>query len=152
LVIGYRLSVDYAKMRNKLVNKLRGKNVLLLLAALFFLLGSCDKERSYPFRIINNSNYDITFLSFSFAVDGDDLSVNAYDTTENFILSYEQRFRISPKLIGVSMDDFVGMGNFNAIYSDPIPFSKKDLDDALNTIVITSTENADTIWFHLTLN
>jgi hypothetical protein len=139
-------------MGKKIVNKLRGKNVLLLLAALFFLLGSCDKERSYPFRIINNSNYDISLLSFYFVVDGDDLSVNANDTTENFILSYEKRFRVMPKLIGVSMDDFVGINNFNTVQSSPLPFSNKDLNDALNTIVITSTENADTIWFHLTLN
>jgi len=117
-----------------------------------FLLGSCDKERSYPFRIINNSNYDISLLSFYFTVDGDDLSVNANDTTENFILSYERRFRAMPKLIGVSMDDFVGINNFNTVQSSPLPFSNKDLNDDLNTIVITSTENADTIWFHLTLN
>lgn len=140
-------------MGKKLINKFHGRIVVLLFAVIMVLVSSCGKQKSYPFRIINNSNYDITLLTFSGAVSGEEQSINANETTENLILSYDKRLRLTPKLICLSIDDFVGSGSFNVINNRAcLPFSKKDLNDNINTIVITSTESADTITFDITLN
>ena len=47
--------------------------------------------------------------------DGNDLSINVNDTIENFILSYEKRFRLTPKLLGLTIEDFVVIDNFNVV-------------------------------------
>jgi len=135
------------------MDNFRRRTVVLIFAVLTVVIGSCNKQRSYPYRIVNNTNYDITTVSFSGTVSGDSHSINAHDTTENKIFAYDKKVRISPKLMCLTIGDFVGASNFNVIYSRPCaPFSKKDLNEDLNTIVITSTESADTITFEISIN
>lgn len=141
-------------MKNKVRHKGDKRVVIFFIATLLILLSSCNKRESYPFRIINNSNYDITRLSFSGAVNGDEITLNANDMSDNMTLSYQKRIRLTPKLICLSIDEFEDPNsNFNVIYSRAcLPFSKKDLNGEMNTITVTSLESSDTITFEITLN
>ncbi len=124
-----------------------------------FLIGvvafssACKKEQSFPFRVINNSGYDISQLSFSGATSSEEVSINHGDTLENIIASYPKRFRLTPKLLCITIHEFDQQGaTFNVVQNKPcIPFSKKDLSEVSNTLTIISTVNSDTITFEYIL-
>ncbi len=65
----------------------------------------------------------------------------------------ERKFRVSPKLLCLSIDEVDTQGNnFNVIYRKPcVPFSKKDLNENASAVVITSEVAADTLTFFVML-
>lgn len=132
----------------------KSKYITLPLLVILLVLPSCNKERIHPFQIINNSGYDIQILSFSGAIKGNDLALNSGDTSSDIILSYEKRFRLTPKNFCISIDDFTDTnGTFSAINRRPcLPFNKNDLNDEMNTITITSSVDSGTLTFELELN
>jgi hypothetical protein len=138
----------------KKVFRKKSKSVFWLIVLLFLgLTYGCGKQKSHTYRIINNSNYDISQLTFSGAMNGEELSINANDTSQLITLLYESRVRLTPKLICISIDDFLGSSSFNTILNRPcVPFSNKDLNNTVNTIVITSDQNVDSITFNINLN
>lgn len=134
----------------KLLNRNQYSSGIL---ALLFLLSACGKEKSNTYRVINNSNHEISQLSFSGVTNGKNLSLNVNDTSELFSLTYRRRIRLAPKLICISVDSFSNSGSFNVKYQRPcVAFSNKDVDNDLNTIILTSEENGDTITFSISLN
>lgn len=137
------------KLFQRINQRIAGLIVLLLLA----LLPSCGKEMSHKYVIINNSNHDIYQLTFCGEISGQQLSINKNETSKQVMLSFERRFRLTPRLMCLSIDDFSGSSNFNSIINQPrVPFSNKDVDNDLNTILITSEEIADSLTFNIKLN
>ena len=118
-----------------------------------FALVSCNKEESFPVQIINHSGYDINSLSFHGVVSGESIAIEGNDTSDILILSYEKRLRLTPKLLGISVDSFNPQGSvFSQVNRrSSVPFSKKDLNEDVNSVVISSDENSDTLSFSVTL-
>lgn len=130
--------------------KINGTIKVICVVAVLVALTSCKKEKSFPVKIVNQTNYDITNLSFSCTVSGAPLSIQSGAESETVILSYERRFRLTPKLICVSINELDNQGNnFTKILHPYVPFSYRELNESENRLVLTSTENQDTLTFSL---
>lgn len=126
---------------------------VLIVLLFLLLLPSCGKQMSHKYIIINNSNHDISKLTFCGEIIGEQLSVNKNESSKHVMLSFERRFRLTPRLMCLSIDNFSDSSSFNSIQNQPrIPFSNEDVDNDLNTIVITSEEINDTLTFNIKLN
>lgn len=136
-----------------MVIQIQGNRILGYLLCLSLVMMSCRKEISNQFSIVNQSGYAISELGFSGTVSGQSVQVGVNDTIDQVILTYTRRFRLTPKLMRLSIDGFDALGaSFARVYHPTIPFSKKDLEANGNQIVITSELKSDTLWFKAVLN
>lgn len=125
----------------------------------FFLSGtvllSCKKEKTFRFRIINNSPYDIQEMLVSGTINEKTLAVTAFDTLDSIDLTYEKRFRLNPKLICIQVKAFSNSGTLYSGAGRPCAhFSKGDLKEGMNVIRISPIASPDTTKhvFDFTLN
>jgi hypothetical protein len=122
-------------------NKLFFRYLIVVFLPLFFV--ACHKKVSFPFRVINTTEYTIHVFQFDGSGDKKSVAVAPFDTSETVILSYTKGFRLMPRLLGYGVHLFSDSLNEYSINIRYIhPFSKDSLSaDNLNTIIIKKKNN-----------
>lgn len=131
---------------------MKSVGVFLFTFLLSVSLSACHKKMSRPFRIVNNSGVEIVNMSFGGVIEGNEISLKMGETSEIIYLYYQRRIRLSPKLLKVTINDYLPVSNLKVIQPNSIPFDKKDLSEYNNLLTITSEEVGDTLFFYTKLN
>mgnify|MGYP000265034615 CR=1 FL=1 len=127
-------------------------NIKLLVLLCLALLPSCKKEINYPFRIVNATSYSLNNIRFSGAMSGNELSLNANDTSDLILLSYEKRLRLTPKLICITFTNPTDTIESSTNSRLCTPFDKKDLNETENWLSIHEEITPDSVWFSTKLH
>jgi hypothetical protein len=128
------------------------RTILIWIFVLLFF--GCKKEKEHYFRIINKSPYDFKKLEYYGVISGEEISLHALDTSKIIILSYEKRFRLTPKLLGLRLDlnDSI-LNQFDYFYGNPtIRFDDSDLNSNVNLLILNYKVKTDSLIFNLKLN
>jgi len=122
-------------------NKRFFRSLILVFLPLFLI--ACHKKVSFPFRVINTTEYTIQVFKFDGSGDKKSIAIAPFDTSETVILSYTKGFRLMPRILGYGVRLFSDSLNEYSINSNSIlPFSKDSLSaDNLNTIIIKKKNN-----------
>ena len=122
-------------------NKLFFRCLIVVFLPLFFI--ACHKKVSFPFRVINTTEYTIQVFQFDGSPDKKIIAIAPFDTSETVILSYTKGFHLMPRILRYGVRLFSdSLSDYSIDISYVHPFSKDSLSvDQLNTIVIKKKNN-----------